>query len=115
MSGRIVEFEDFAADEETSTESEVGTLIQSSADFIAGFIPPDYQVDGVLQRRRPIGDHAVEQGKVLYFAGENPDDVRMRWIAMAQHMDFDASAAEVYFIPGVSLSGVKRTSAYPLP
>jgi hypothetical protein len=26
-------------------------LIQSSADFIRGFVPPDYLIDGVLQRR----------------------------------------------------------------
>jgi hypothetical protein len=38
---------------------------------------------------------------VLYFAGENPDDVRMRWIAMGQHMDFDVDDIPVDFIPGV--------------
>jgi hypothetical protein len=38
---------------------------------------------------------------VLYFAGENPDDVRMRWIAMAEHMVFDLSDIDVHFIDGV--------------
>ena len=102
-------------------------LLQSSAQFIEGFIPPDYVLDGILQRRfiysltgrtgsgktaivlliaasvalgRSIGAHEVQKGRVLYFAGENPDDIRMRWIAMAQHMDFDDKEIEVCFIPG---------------
>jgi hypothetical protein len=33
---------------------------------------------------RPLGGRSVDKGKVLYFAGENPDDIRMRWIAMSQ-------------------------------
>jgi hypothetical protein len=104
-----------------------GNLIQSSAQFVKGFIPPDYLIDGILQRRflysftgktgsgktaivllfaasvalgRSIGPFEVTQGRVLYFAGENPDDVRMRWIAMAQQMDFDVDAIDVCFIPG---------------
>lgn len=108
--------------------SEAVALIQSSAQFIHGFVPPDYLIDGLLQRRfiysltgrtgggktalalllaasvgtgKPIGDMTVEQGRVLYFAGENPDDVRMRWIAVAQQMDFDINAIDVHFIPGV--------------
>ena len=102
-------------------------LLQSSAQFIEGFIPPDYVLDGILQRRfvysltgrtgsgktaivlliaasvasgRSIGAHELQTGRVLYFAGENPDDIRMRWIAMAQHMDFDVNEIEVCFIPG---------------
>jgi energy-coupling factor transporter ATP-binding protein EcfA2 len=102
-------------------------LIKSSGDFVAGFVPPDYLVDGMLQRRfcysltgrtgsgktaivllltacigkgQSLGPCEVAQGRVLYFAGENPDDVRMRWIAMAQHMDFDLGAIQVDFIPG---------------
>jgi hypothetical protein len=102
-------------------------LIQSSAEFIRGFVPPDYLIDGVLQRRfcysftaktgtgktavmlriaahvalgRDLGDRLVTRGKVIYFAGENPDDIRMRWTAMSQQMDFDLQEVEVYFIPG---------------
>lgn len=108
-------------------EADNRTLVQSSAEFIRDFIPPDYLIDGILQKRflysntgktgsgktaivlfiaacvalgRKIGDIEVEQGRVLYFAGENPDDVRMRWIAMAQQMDFDATTINVCFIPG---------------
>jgi hypothetical protein len=102
-------------------------LIQTSAQFVAGFTPPEYVVDGILQRRfcyaftaktgtgktaimlllaahtalgQPIGDREIEQGRVLYFAGENPDDIRMRWIAMADQVKFDIETVNVNFIPG---------------
>jgi hypothetical protein len=35
------------------------------------------------------------------FAGENPDDVRARWIAMGQQLDFDLDTVDVHFIDGV--------------
>jgi hypothetical protein len=38
--------------------------------------------------------------RVLYLAAENADDVRMRWIAFAQQMDFDIDTIEVYFVEG---------------
>jgi hypothetical protein len=109
-------------------ESKLPRLLQSSADFVAGFVPPDYLLDGILQRRfcysmtaptgagktaislrlsahtalgRPIGEHGIEQGRVLYMAGENPDDVRMRWLAMAEAMSFDPATIPVHFLPGV--------------
>jgi AAA domain len=102
-------------------------LLQSSAEFTRGFVPPDYLLDGILQRRffysmsgktgsgktaialllaastalgRPIGDIAAEQGRVIYLAGENPVDVQMRWIALAQQMDFDPETIDVHFRPG---------------
>jgi AAA domain len=102
-------------------------LLQSSADFIAAYVPPDYLIDGLLQRRycysftgrtgdgktaialrvaahvgtgRPLAGHEVERGRVLMFAGENPDDVRARWLAMSQQIDFDLQTIEVYFVPG---------------
>jgi hypothetical protein len=103
-------------------------LIYSSAEFIAGFIRPDYLIDGLVQRRfiysltaptgtgktavalllcacialgRAVGEYQVAQGRVLYLAGENPDDVRMRWLAMAQVMGFDINTIPVSFLPGV--------------
>lgn len=113
----------------TSEEAPEPTkLIISSAEFIAGFVPPDYLIDGLVQRRfcysftaptgsgktavalllsatvalgLPIGDYFVERGRVLYLAGENPDDIRMRWLAMAEAMDFDIGAIDVHFLPGV--------------
>jgi hypothetical protein len=38
---------------------------------------------------------------VIYFAGENPDDVRQRWIAMAEHIGFDVDTIDVNFVVGV--------------
>jgi hypothetical protein len=103
-------------------------LILSSAEFVAGFIPPDYLLDGILlcgfvyaltantghgktaiALRLSVavalgGDFAgreVTKGRVLYFAGENPTDVRMRWIGMAEKLDFDAKTIDVCFVDGV--------------
>ena len=102
-------------------------LVQSSSEFVEGFVPPDYLIDGLLQRRYlysitaqtgsgktaiclslsahvaqglPLGNKETAKGRVLYFAGENPDDIRMRWIAMSQELDLDLANMEVYFVPG---------------
>jgi hypothetical protein len=50
---------------------------------------------------RQIGGRDVGKGSVLYLAGENPVDVQMRWIAMAQQYDFDLDEIDVHFVPGV--------------
>ena len=103
-------------------------LVQSSRLFTCSFTPPDYVIDGLLQRRflysmtaptgggktavalllaaaiargENISNHEVERGSVLYFAGENPDDIRMRWLAMADKMAFDVDDIDVQFIAGV--------------
>jgi hypothetical protein len=47
-----------------------------------------------------LGDREVRKGRVVYFAGENPDDVRMRWIAMSHAIGFDPDAVDVHFIAG---------------
>jgi AAA domain-containing protein len=100
----------------------------TSAEFLAGFVPPDYLIDGLLQRGfvysftgptgsgktsvallwsahialgKKIGEYSVEKGRVLYLAGENPDDIRMRWMAMAHHIGFDIDTIDVRFVPGV--------------
>jgi len=39
-------------------------------------------------------------GRCFYLAAENPVDVRMRWIALAQQMDFEPDAIQVYFVEG---------------
>jgi hypothetical protein len=102
-------------------------VVQSSAEFTRNYVPPDYLIDGLLQRRycysltaktgsgktaialalaahialgRPLGDREVEQGRVLMFAGENADDVCARWIALAHYMDFDLATIDVHFVPG---------------
>ena len=117
-------------------EAKPRPLIQSSAAFIAGFKPPDYLFDGVLQRRfiysltaptgsgktsfllllaastaqgTPISGRDMQRGRVIYFAGENPDDVRMRWIVMAERMGFDVDRIDVHFIPGTfSIPDLKK-------
>jgi hypothetical protein len=112
--------------EQLFVQRERGTapLIQTSAQFVTGFVPPDYVVVGLVQRRflysntgqTGAGKTAVmlrlaastalgmifagretKKTRVLYAAAENPDDVRMRWIALAQHMNFDIDTIEVYF------------------
>jgi predicted ATP-dependent serine protease len=112
---------------EAAAEPADKPLIKTSAEFVADFTPPDYVLDGILQRRfcysftgktgagktaillrtsahvwlsQLLGEREVAQGRVLYFAGENPTDIQMRWIALAQQMGFDINAIGVHFIPG---------------
>jgi hypothetical protein len=102
-------------------------LLTSSAEFIGAFVPPEFLIDGVVQRRyfysmtaqtgvgktsiamrwmahvvagRPIGDSEVQQGSVLYFAGENPDDVRARWLVLSREMGIDPNTDKVTWIVG---------------
>jgi hypothetical protein len=118
----------FGAEQTTAHEQPQRSMIQSSAEFVKDFVPPDYLLDGILQcgffysitgrtgsgktafllllaasaaLGRPFGTREIKKGRVLYFAGENPDDVRMRWIALAQQVDFDVVLIAVDFIPGV--------------
>jgi len=103
-------------------------LAQSSAEFVAGFTPPDYLIEGLVQRRflysltaatgsgktaialliaalvcqgGKLAELEVAQGRVLYFAGENPDDVRMRWFAVTQQFGLTPDDMDAYFVPGV--------------
>lgn len=102
------------------------TLFQTSAEFVPDFIPPDYLIDGLLQRRfvysmtgrtgdgktaillliaahvahgLPLAGREVERGRVLFFAGENPDDVRTRWIKLCEEMQLDPDTTDVVFMP----------------
>ena len=104
-----------------------GPKLVSSADFVAGFVPPDYLIIGILQRRflyaitgrtgegkttvcLRIAAHvaegielngaAVARGRVLYLAGENPDDIRMRWIVLMEQMGLDENEIAVDFVDG---------------
>ncbi|MCM5691440.1 bifunctional DNA primase/polymerase [Sinorhizobium meliloti] len=106
--------------------------IVSSGEFVRGFRPPDYHLDGITQTGflysttamtgtgktavllliaavtalgLDLGGLEVKPGRVIYLAGENPDDVKMRWIAMSHHMGFDPEDIDVHFIPG----------AFPIP
>jgi hypothetical protein len=112
-----------------SANDEKPKLAQSSAEFVAGFTPPDYLIVGWLQRRFvysltaatgdgktavallvtllvsrgfKLGKLEVKRGQVLYFAGENPDDIRMRWMATTQQFGLTPEDIDnVYFVPGV--------------
>ena len=117
-------------DLKVAAESDGGpkNLIVSITDFLAGFVAPDYLLDGILQRQfiysltaqtghgktalalliarliggsksnAALGKHAADKGRVVYFAGENPDDLRMRVIGDENlHNDKDA---RISFIPG---------------
>ncbi len=104
-----------------------GPRLVSSADFVRGFVPPDYLIAGMLQRRfiyaftgrtgegkttvgLRIAAHVAEglalngavvsQGRVLFLAGENPDDIRMRWIVLMQQMGLDEHEIAVDFVDG---------------
>jgi hypothetical protein len=110
-----------------STNNQDKNLILTSAEFVDGFVAPDYLVDGIIQRRylysltartgdgktavllslaanvaqaNDFGNCDTTLGRVCYFAGENPDDVRARWLLMAEVMEFDSSSIDVHFIPG---------------
>lgn len=103
-------------------------LLKSSAEFLKGFVPPDYILDGVLQRGfcysmtaktgtgktavamcfsahvatgQPLNGLRVSQGDVIYLAGENPTDIQMRWLGLTQEMHIDPQTVPVYFLPGV--------------
>jgi AAA domain len=117
-------------DESNNDDADKSTplLIKTSKQFVANFVPPDYIVDGLLQEgflysltgATGAGKTAItlrlaasvalgvvfagresKRRRVLYLAAENPDDVRMRWIGLSQHMHFDIDAIEVFFVEGV--------------
>ena len=103
-------------------------LILTSEQFVAGFSPPAYLIDGILQRgylysltartghgktavalyiaQCTPGGHdmhgcTVKGGTVLICAGENPDDIRARFLVLAEHYGFVAGASKIRFIAGV--------------
>jgi hypothetical protein len=118
---------DEAAKRQNSQNAAEETLpdIVSSSAFVKGFQPPDYVIEGVLQQGfcyaltgptnagktlitllmsahvalgRDIGGHEVKQGQVLYLAGENPTDVRMRWIALCENLNIDPEQVPIHFM-----------------
>ena len=112
---------------EAKPDAPAGWRIQSAAEFIADFVAPEYLIDGVVQRGRlytltaPTGSGKtavmlyasvalatggqfcgldVEQGDVLFLAGENPDDVRARFIATLEFYGIDPRKCRLHFIAG---------------
>jgi hypothetical protein len=106
-------------------------LILRKREFIMGFRPPDFVIEGMLQRQfvyaltgqtghaksaialllgelvssgdpnSMLGTHRVEKGQVAYFVGENPDDIRMRVIGADSFRHDDPLLDRIVFIPGV--------------
>lgn len=101
--------------------------IQTSGEFIADFAPPHWLIFRVMQQgflyalTAPASNGKtalalliamcggtgwklagieVEAGRVLYLAGENPDDARARWITMGDEFDFDPMTIPVHFVGG---------------
>src|SRR5262249_53586027 len=90
--------------------------------------PPDYLVDGLLQRQffysmtgktgggktaialfiaamvalgKTVDGREYTKGRGLYLGGENPGDMQRRCTAMVQRPHYAAAQSRVYFIPGV--------------
>jgi hypothetical protein len=114
-----------------SLDTPLASRIASKEQFLAGFIPPDYLIDGILHRRfvyaltgqtghaktaialliaelaassdpnAVLGPHRVEKGQVLYLVGENADDIRMRLIGADSVRLGDPSKDRISFIVGV--------------
>lgn len=103
-------------------------LLLTAEQFLRGFVPPDYLVDGVIQksylysltartghgktavamllasciaRGVPFHGHPVAPGKVLFLAGENPQDVRARYKVLADSEQFDPKTVPFHFVDGV--------------
>jgi AAA domain/CHC2 zinc finger len=114
-----------------TAEVKRGVAIVRKENFVSGFRPLSYLVEGMLQRgfiyaltgatshaksaialalaelvaspdrNAMFGKHHVEKGRVLYFVGENPDDIRMRVIgADSLRVDAQPERDELYFIVG---------------
>jgi RecA-family ATPase len=47
-----------------------------------------------------LAGREIDRSKVLFLAGENPDDVRMRMIKQLAEMGIDPSACNVFWIAG---------------
>ena len=56
-----------------------------------------------------LGNREVVQGKVLFLAGENPHDCRMRWIKLCEELGVEPENVPVFFLPGTpQLSAVRK-------
>jgi hypothetical protein len=114
--------------DEQTVFDEIPDPIITAAEFVAAFTPPEYVVDGIVQRGylyalaaktghgktavsmylaalvargQPLQRRPIKAGSVLFLAGENPDDIRARFLVLAERHGFDPADVPIYFVPGV--------------
>jgi hypothetical protein len=103
-------------------------IVQTLSEFLEDFTPPDYLIDGLLQKHflysltgatgsgktaltlliaslvarrgpgRKLGSHEVNHGRVVYIAKENPIDIKMRLIAMRAKRKLDIDPTDFLLI-----------------
>jgi hypothetical protein len=114
---------------EPPKKSQAARLILNSAAFMAGFEPPDYVVDGILQRGKlyslcgrpgagktlimllmqsclarglPFCGREADPGSTFFSAGENPQNVATQWIGLcADHFLAPDALSNVHWARGV--------------
>ncbi|MCO5129066.1 MAG: helicase RepA family protein [Xanthobacteraceae bacterium] len=101
--------------------------MRTLAEFVAGFVPPDYLIDQTFQKRylyattamtgagktavwitialhvatgKPLHGRYVVKSRVLYCAGENPDDIRARMIMQIEKMGLDPATVDIVVVDG---------------
>jgi RecA-family ATPase len=99
----------------------------TAAEFVAGYVAPDYAIDGLIQRSRvyaltaktghgktavglalafakalgrSVDGRHVEPGRVVYLAAENPDDIKARTILMADRLGLNLVTLPLRFVEG---------------
>ena len=103
-------------------------LVLTAKQFADGFQPPAYLIDGILQRGylcaltartnhgktavamymaqcvargQAMHSHPVKGGTVLVLVGENSQDVRARFLVLAEAYSFNHETIKMHFIDGV--------------
>jgi predicted RNA binding protein YcfA (HicA-like mRNA interferase family) len=99
----------------------------SLAAFLAAAKPPEFLIDPILQRGflysltaltfhgktstmiymslcvaapKSFAGHDTQQGNVVYFAGENPDDIAQKFLVACDFWGLDATKLPITIIPG---------------
>jgi hypothetical protein len=110
-----------------STPAKTAPFLVTAKAFVAGFKSPEYLIDGLIRRGalysltaltghgktatamcldvcvavgRGLDGRRVEQGNIVYFAAENPDDVKARMILTADRMGLDLPTLPMWFVEG---------------